>query len=305
MVTILRPLSISELLDRTFYLYRNHFLLFVGIAAIPQLLVFAGQIGVGPNEDPRYLSRFLIGAFGLGLVGFLAIEIAHAATVIAVSNIHLEHSATIASAYSLAKTSFIRVVRISLSVLFIPMMIVLPIAVVIMVVAGIGAAASGLTNVFFVRIGSILVVLAAFLVGLRWWLAWSLVVPVTVLEGVGLRTSMRRSKTLTEGSRGRIFLIYLLLGIFGWVIASAIQFPVLAIFRLHPFHVLTNITPLAHAALAAGNFVSTSLIAALGEIALTLVYYDQRIRKEAFDLELMMANLQPGVQTAAAASPAS
>ncbi len=31
----LRPLSLGELLDRTFFLYRRNFLLFVGIAAIP------------------------------------------------------------------------------------------------------------------------------------------------------------------------------------------------------------------------------------------------------------------------------
>src|SRR5215475_2410940 len=39
MVPILRPLSMGELLDRTFYLYRNNFPLFVGITAIPQLVV--------------------------------------------------------------------------------------------------------------------------------------------------------------------------------------------------------------------------------------------------------------------------
>ena len=31
----LRPLSLGELLDRTFSLYRNHFWVFVGIMAIP------------------------------------------------------------------------------------------------------------------------------------------------------------------------------------------------------------------------------------------------------------------------------
>jgi hypothetical protein len=34
----LRPLSLGELLDRTFFLYRRHFLLFAGIAAIPYSL---------------------------------------------------------------------------------------------------------------------------------------------------------------------------------------------------------------------------------------------------------------------------
>ena len=33
MTTALRPLTLGELLDRTFQLYRNNFLLFVGIAA--------------------------------------------------------------------------------------------------------------------------------------------------------------------------------------------------------------------------------------------------------------------------------
>jgi len=35
MSTLLRPLSTSELLDRTFFLYRNHFLVFAGIALSP------------------------------------------------------------------------------------------------------------------------------------------------------------------------------------------------------------------------------------------------------------------------------
>src|SRR3974390_553107 len=35
----LRPLPLGEILDRTFTLYRRHFLLFVGISAIPHLLI--------------------------------------------------------------------------------------------------------------------------------------------------------------------------------------------------------------------------------------------------------------------------
>jgi len=37
----LRPLTLGEILDRTFSLYRRHFLLFLGITAIPQLLILA------------------------------------------------------------------------------------------------------------------------------------------------------------------------------------------------------------------------------------------------------------------------
>jgi hypothetical protein len=40
----LRPLSLGELLDRTFTLYRGHFLLFLGISAIPQVFVLVIQL---------------------------------------------------------------------------------------------------------------------------------------------------------------------------------------------------------------------------------------------------------------------
>jgi hypothetical protein len=39
-------------------------------------------------------------------------------------------------------------------------------------------------------------------------------------------------------------------------------------------------------------FISTSLVGGLATIALSLLYYDQRIRKEGFDLQLMMASLE-------------
>jgi hypothetical protein len=43
-----------------------------------------------------------------------------------------------------------------------------------------------------------------------------------------------------------------------------------------------------------GTFISTSLVGPLATIALTLIYYDQRVRKEGFDLQLMMSTMQPG-----------
>ena len=39
------------------------------------------------------------------------------------------------------------------------------------------------------------------------------------------------------------------------------------------------------------NSVSQSLVGPLATIAFSLVYYDERVRKEAFDLQLMMATL--------------
>ena len=49
-------------------------------------------------------------------------------------------------------------------------------------------------------------------------------------------------------------------------------------------------------------FVSASLVGGLAMMALSLVYYDQRVRKEAFDLQLMMATLESPKSNNAAAS---
>jgi hypothetical protein len=62
-----------------------------------------------------------------------------------------------------------------------------------------------------------------------------------------------------------------------------------------------RISNLALAISATGNFFSSSLVGPLLTIALTLVYYDERVRKEGFDLQLMMSILEGGAQSAAAA----
>ena len=66
MAQTLRPLSVGELLDRTFTYYRRRFVLFVGIAAIPSLITLLYQLSrlVGPLADGgRLLSLVLAVAF--------------------------------------------------------------------------------------------------------------------------------------------------------------------------------------------------------------------------------------------------
>jgi membrane-anchored glycerophosphoryl diester phosphodiesterase (GDPDase) len=152
---------------------------------------------------------------------------------------------------------------------------------------------------------ALLTPLVILLVGLRWWLRWSLIVPVTVLEKTGLRATLRRSKELTKGRRLGIFGIYILIILLGIVVAWLIQTPLLLVtgFRSlrDPYHVNTG----AQVASFVGQFVSSSLVGGLATIALTLIYYDQRVRKEGFDLQLMMAALQPESRPPAAAATAS
>ena len=75
--TELRPLSLGELMDRTFRLYRQHFWLFVGIMAIPSafsipftVVIFSVQGPFIGSDNPR--RRRLVGQFLFG-VAFLCV----------------------------------------------------------------------------------------------------------------------------------------------------------------------------------------------------------------------------------------
>lgn len=292
MVTVLRPLSTSELLDRTFHLYRNHFVLFVGIAAMPQLGVLALRLAYAERMIQTPFFGRWGSVFAVWLVTFIALEIAHAATAMAVSNLHLERNTSIGSAYSAARGSLLRVLWIAFAAFLLPILIAVPITLTIIGVLSLVMMDSGVGDTA-TMVFSVLMLLAIFVAPLRWWLRWSLVVPITVLEGGGLRVSMRRSKALTHDRQGRVFLVYVLIVALTWVGGAICQIPFYLTIGRHAFQRSGLISQTARLLQVTGSFLSASLVGALLTIALTLIYYDERVRREGFDMQLMMAALEP------------
>ncbi len=237
-------------------------------------------------------------------VSFLGLEVAHAATAIAVSRLHLGGSTSIRSAYSAAKGSWLRVIWIVCVTFVVPMAVSVVLGIVAVglsagILGAIGMFGANDASTVWFRIAVILLVfLAAPLLALRWLLAWSLVVPVTVLEGGGLRATMRRSRTLTAGRRSRIFAIYLLIFLLTYAVQILFQTPYYILAGVGAFSRHINHGSLTVLVSAIGSFLSTSFVGPLLEIAFTLVYYDERIRKEGFDLQLMMSTLQPAAPVA-------
>jgi len=254
----LRPLSLGELLDRSFFLYRKNFLLFAGLTALPHLVLLAFQLGqIGMQK--------WMGA-GAGLVWTLATyaltlgvtAASQGATVIAVSHVHLGRPTTIAESFAGIKG---RIFYLAL----------------IMIGYGIG-----------VGIGFVLLIVPGIILGLM----WALTIPVAVLEDTGLRDSVNRSAELTKGSRGRVFVIYILFAIMLWILYLAWMFPVVLIVGLAAQkHHVVGVPLWTQIAIPVGSFISQCLAGPLMTIGFSLLYYDQRVRKEAFDLQHMMATL--------------
>lgn len=293
MIPELRPMSTSELLDRTFYLYRNNFALFAGIAALAPALAFAVQMLAMAIGVPTEFGRHELGANQGGLIAFailfalillliylVATQVSYGATVHAVSKVHLGEPTSIRDAYRRIRPFWGRLVAIPLFIglRLLGVGIVVGIAMVI-----------PLLNFILLPLGV-------------WWGVYiytrcSLAGAACVLEGTSAGDSIARSQSLADKAAWRIFLILLLTGILGAALSYALTVPAEVLTRVQFARPIVSFTR------QLGDFVGQTLAAPIGAIALTLVYYDQRIRKEAFDLEVMMqglkqANAQPAATSA-------
>lgn len=87
-------------------------------------------------------------------------------------------------------------------------------------------------------------------------------------------------------------MIWLLFFILTWVAAAVFAYPFLfaQMLLLKQGQQSTVLAILGQM----GGFVAKVLVGPLATIAFSLVYYDVRIRREAFDLQVMMAGLGPG-----------
>jgi len=263
----LRPLSIGELLDRTFLEYRRHFVLFLGIAAVPGALRLALNLG-GLVAQPMALGvgRAVLWAVASAIVYVVASTVAQGATMIAVSQIQLDREASAASAFRRIWPRAGELVLLSINI--------------------------GVR----VLLGTLLLIVPGILAALK----YSLAVPALILEEVTISESLDRSRTLTAGHRGRIFVIYLLLAVLSFIATAVWQTPAMLLVEATLGRVRPDQLPfVARVTFAFCAFASQTLVAPVMTIALALVYYDERIRKEAFDLEHMMGQID-----AAAVSPA-
>jgi hypothetical protein len=134
-------------------------------------------------------------------------------------------------------------------------------------------------------------------------LRYSLAVPSCVVEDLTAKQAIQRSIKLSKGSRGRIFVLGLLVYAVRLMLGLLFGLPIIVLAVKH----LGQPLPIGWMVFQQlGVFFSNALIGPIYAIGLTLFYYDQRIRKEGYDIEWMMqaAGLLPQhTNSGPAASP--
>lgn len=283
----LRPSSLGEILDRTAQMYRKYFLLYFGIAAIAYsgvliLSLLANTLLFAQIRSQAKVAGFSVFAgLGIGLISMLPIAIAMAAVIRAVAANYLGQATTIRQAYASIGRRWYRYILILLAMYCYALLPAM--ALIVIIGAVVGLTHPGFGRNLFVGLMAMLV-LAAFLLALLWMLRWLLAVPASLMEDLPVHRSLKRSAALTKGARGRIFVMVLLVGAVMTVIQYAIMIPMFVLL-LKSKGVPTLSTQFVG---SFGTFFSGSFVLPIYSIALTLFYYDQRIRKEGYDVEWLM-----------------
>jgi hypothetical protein len=308
METNLRPMSLGEILDHTAQIYRTNFLLFAGIAAIYAGIVLVlnlAQIGITETLQHMHLGAqvpWVAIAYAIVILPmvFICSGASIAANNRAVAWVYLGKPATIVGAYRSILPRLGRYLwMMVIMAFFIYWPFVLLFGGYLVVLVAYGGARGlfggggahtntdagvmiGVFSCLFLILALGYVVYAVIMV-----LRYSLAIPAAVVEDIKARKAIRRSIELSKGSRGRIFLLMLLIVAVEMGLLFITQiffvFAVMAAIKNHG-----EVPVWIQISQQIVGFLTNSFIGPIYATGITLFYYDQRIRKEGFDIEWMM-----------------
>lgn len=319
-----RPATLGEILDRTIQIYRRRFLVFIGIAAAPYaavlipvciLLLLGWWLGNPGHASPAAIGAtmtilVIVGILIVAPVWILVTALATGGLAHAAAHSYFGEAITIRGTW---KEAWARGWRyIGLYLLEMLMIWAAPAFVwTILVMAGAALAVlarnMGLGASAGIVMGLMAAAVVAALVGYAIWmlLRLSLAFPASVVEKIGVMDALRRGPALSRGTKGRIFLLYLLGLMLNYLLTLAVLLPLTVAVALIP-----GIESPAHAqmmsivsfvAMYGMGIAAQALVKPVYAIAMVLFYFDQRVRNEGFDIEWMM--MRAGLVVPASAQP--
>ena len=287
----LRPLGVGDIVDRTIGLYRASPVLFLVLAALPYILLALVSLalnlvfvrttplttlptnvfdpnGFSTSFTPEEIAGFAVFGAVIGIVSVIVLSVQAASLVDAMSKRYLGQPTTIGESLRAGLRASVRLILASI-VAFVSFVVIITLGVVVLALV-----AAAIRNPLPAIIGSIAVFVLIFYV-----IASLMPLPAIVtLEGRGPVSGIRRSWGLAGGARWRIlgllalvFILQLILGIlFAFVFLGTVVTDGAA---------KTVLQEVA-------NLAVNALWAPIQWGVFTLLYYDLRVRKEAFDLQL-------------------
>ena len=283
-------MQIGEILDGSFNIYRRHFGLFMRLSLL--LICVPAVVGV-------YLfTRFVTNPFGManavqeniglaivfGLIALLVWTtislLLKSGTIRIISDSYLGHEPSLGAALRFGVSRIIPLLLVAVSkgllLMLIYLLVVLAVTVLLLIGRALGPAFGGV-------LGFAGGVAALWFIGFV-LCGYALTSMVVVLEDLTSSfDAFGRSWELTKGSRLKVFLVWFVVVVFAqvlpWFVVAGIGQVIGPQSPVQPFlGVLTILMGVATAPIL--------------PCALTLLYYDLRVRREAFDLQILSEQLE-------------
>jgi hypothetical protein len=273
----LRPMDLGEILDRTFRLYRAYFMTFFLIMLAVQAISFLGtltwQASLAPLQPSPGMAPhlpgigFFVAIFLSTVVTFLAAQVGVGTLTTAVSSIYLGEPIGIGEALRRVRPALGRLLGTTL-----------------------------LTSLIIV-----LGMVACIVPGFYFLLSYLLVSQVVVIEGLGPSAALRRSSELMRKKSDKGFfrnnimkasviliVVFVLAAAAGAIVS--IPFVIAQVFTHDHSHPPSLLGPLSLLQRILTMIVQAG-VSPIGTIAMILFYYDIRIRKEGFDLQVLASSM--------------
>ncbi|HEX5731226.1 MAG TPA: zinc-ribbon domain-containing protein [Blastocatellia bacterium] len=319
--TILEPMSTGDVIDRTVRLYRRNFTPMVAIVAIPSLIGYAtsmmfwfGYMKMLPDLDspppatPEFDGAAMI-MLGLGTIGYPVWFFAMVITVAALSRVVGDHimlgePVTFKKCFSAVRRrlgditlmgllSLALMMGLSMALYIVLILIVLVAALIIGATGGLGLPPWMVTVVIVI---TVLIAVAAGIYILLHVVARVVFLPqVVMIEGQSVGSALSRAMSLGGGNWYRVGGIMLFTYFVSLSLLAAFTIPF--IIALQYFGLLSAdyfFSPGWNVIYGAFNQISNLLVLPIWIVSFTLLYFDSRVRKEAYDLELLAREVSPG-----------
>ncbi len=267
----LRPLSVSEIIDETFQLYRQKFVLFASISAVLTIplgiIQILEQIAINRQTTTSGLLSVGLMTLVITVLQFLVRLGILSAIIYAASELRLGRNPGVQESYTQGMDHLPAMIKVTLMISIILV----------------------LTSITIIGIP------VAIYLGVCWLLA----LLVSVVEGEGGFASLSRSRELVKDNWWRVVGITLLVSMIVFIINLVFSIPS-AVAGASVF-LSQGTTSLSTSATVISTLFSTAGSIVTGPIlyiAWLLLYYDLRARKEGLDLEIMARQAEVEARTA-------
>lgn len=310
----LRPMNLADLLDAVIRLYRHNLATLIGIAAvvhIPLGLVYIVGVALagtameaeGPLDSTATMTMAIAGGLGVTLyfmLYLLTMPIVQGAIAKAVAQSHLGEDPSVWGAYRFVLSRWFSLLLVTFLQGVIQLCAAIPalIPVTVLVARSVTLAEGGFPPVGWADIvlGIVGLLISVVLVT-YFFVKLFFGALVVVLEDHGPIEALRRSWRLTDGHFIRVAITFIIVAGMTFVFTYMVSLPIEA-----GAMALQLVSMAGGQALsAAGQIVAQVIMQPILIVAIVLLYYDLRIRKEGFDLVMMAETIgEPGLVAHAA-----